>query len=573
MTEDKQFDHARWFILLRWIAIGIAGSLTILAVQVLNILPAEVLLPLSGTIGVLAGLNLLYTRLLHRRNVSIALIVFQVFADVILLTFLVHFSGGVESPLVLLMIFHVIIAGITLTREQCVAIAILATVMIALLSWLELTGTVSHYTLTMIPHIGEHAEIVHAAFDPAYVAAVVGIHGTIFILTAFFVSSVSARLSSKEEELEAAVTQSLRQHQLLERALDTAGTALYVCDVNLQPVLSNSRWEMWFSGLGSAEELRLRLLGEGSPLQQTLGDGKVRSVEIHLGEDSPSDKSNIGQDTRVFQSITAPLVDKEGVISHVVQLVYDISEQKAAQVQLLRAGKFAAVGELAGNLAHEINNPIAIINSKARILLDDYSDQMKDRTKRELEKIVQLSDRVARIAHGLLSYCRPSAASQKPIELGFPIRRALAMIEQQAEKVNIRIDAQLADRLPRVMANEAEVEQIFLNLFLNAISAMEQGGELVIRAKVKPAQIDSSSDMILIEVLDTGPGIPESLRERIFEPFFTTKADGMGTGLGLSVCQGLVHGFGGTISADNSTPNGAVISIKLPVHTEDTGST
>lgn len=560
-TKHRYVDHARWFISLRWIAVLVAATLSVLAVHFLELLPETVWLPLVLTIATLAALNLFYMVRLRSEQGIGTLIAFQAYADLVLLTILIHFSGGIENPLVLLMIFHVIIAGITLSRKQCYTVAVAATALFALLAWAEASNLVDHYTLKLVPHHEEHGQTAHAAHDPLYVTSFAGLQGTILLLTAFFVTTLSERLRQKEQQLETLARRALTQRQLLEQSLETTGTGLYVCDTDLQPILTNRRWESWFAQVDTV--LHEKIFGEQAPLRKTLADGKVRVRELTVADEA---KPSPVKDTPTFQTMTAPLRDTENRITYVVQLVQDITKQKTAQAQMIRAGQLAAVGELAGQVAHEVNNPIAIISAKARLLVSDHPEEMSEHTARELQKIIQLSDRVARIAQGLLSYCRPSVATRVQLDIGLPLRHALAMIEQHASHAGIETEIHLPDQLPPVYANAQEIEQVFLNLFLNAIDAMPEGGRLTVEAQTDQEQRHNSPSTLQVVVKDNGMGISEEVQHRIFEPFFTTKPEGKGTGLGLSICHGLIQNYGGSIDVDSTVGQGTRITVHLPVH-------
>ncbi len=559
-VDQREIDYLWWFITLRWIAVGAAAMLSIIAVYGLEILPPESGLPMITVVACLAALNTLYT-VLHRKGWGTAtMTAFQAYADLALLTVLIHYSGGVENPLVLLMIFHVIIAGITLSRRQCFAVAGVATSLFAILAWSEATGFIEHYTLQLVPHYEEQGHVEHAAYDPLYVASFAGLQGAILFLTAFFVTTLSDRLRLKEHQLEVLAERAFTQRQLLERSLETTGRALYVCDSDLRPILTNSRWESWSELIQTDERLREGFFGENSPCRQTLESGRIRVTEIA----STPDASVLATEstTITFQATTAPLLDRDGEITHIVQLVHDITDRKRAQAQLMRAGQLAAVGELAGQVAHEVNNPIAIINAKARLLVSDYREGMDDRTAQELEKIIRLSDRVADIAKGLLSFSRPSGATRGRVDIDGPIRRALALVEQKAESDGIEIVEDIPDAILPVFVNENEIEQIFLNLFLNGMDAMPDGGRLTVSAMVRR---DRPSDVHIV-VSDTGTGMTEDVRARIFEPFFTTKPEGKGTGLGLSICHGLIQNNGGVIDVESTMGEGTRITIVLPAH-------
>jgi signal transduction histidine kinase len=264
----------------------------------------------------------------------------------------------------------------------------------------------------------------------------------------------------------------------------------------------------------------------------------------------------------ILQLTTAPLLDNAGATTHVAQLGQDVTEQKRIQSGMLRAERLAAVGELAGKVAHEVNNPIAVISAKARLLIAD--EPLSSRAIEELGKIAELSDRVARIAQGLLSYCRPNAGLAQPVDLSIPLRKALAIVEAPAGFAGIGIEERLPEGLPHVRVNASEMEQIFLNLFLNALDAMPRGGRLLLEAAVADGGPGTPTLEVTIE--DTGTGVPEHLLPRVFEPFVTTKEEGRGTGLGLSICMGLVRSNGGEIGLESSPGRGTRVRLRFPTH-------
>jgi signal transduction histidine kinase len=238
---------------------------------------------------------------------------------------------------------------------------------------------------------------------------------------------------------------------------------------------------------------------------------------------------------------------------------------------MIHANRLAAVGEIAGQVAHEVNNPIAIIGAKARLLLADDRIVLPPTARSELVKIADLSDRVARIAQGLLSYARSSPGPRALLDIHIPILEALAYLEGRARDTNVRVDAPLAEDLPLVHANAAELEQVFLNLFLNAFDAMPDGGELQLTARETVLPNDGSTSALGVVVQDTGIGITPELQGRVFEPFLTTKPEGRGSGLGLSICLGLVRSHGGMIALESEPGRGTRVSVWLPLRQERAG--
>jgi signal transduction histidine kinase len=552
----RRLHHARWFIRMRWIALVVATLLIVAAVLLAELLPPELAIPLLGLVGFLAVLNLGYARWLRRGHASDRFLAVQAYVDLVVLTLLLHFSGGVENPLTPLMLLHVIIAGVVLGRGEAFRIAAFGSVLFALLAVAEWSGAVSHYTLSIYPHLPGAGGTFHAAHHTGWVASLVVLQALILALVAHFTTTLAERVRSDERRLEAFADQAVSQAQLLERALDSTETALCVCGCEGAPIWSNSRWRTW---LEDAPELGEMICLPAAPSPGAT-EGPLRFRELAVGGRAGPGGSSEG--TRVFRLATARLMDRGGNAAHVATLAHEVTAQKLADARMVRAERLAAVGELAGQVAHEVNNPIAIINAKARLLLRDGRQALPAHAAGELAKIVELSDRVARIAQGLLSYCRPSPGVRTPLEVREPVRRALSFVEGRAREAGVEVTDALPDRLPPVLANQGELEQVFLNLFLNALDAMPAGGRLGVSATTWAGA--SGAISVIVDVTDTGPGIPPEVRDRLFEPFLTTKPDGAGTGLGLSICLGLVHSHGGEISVDSGPGRPTRFRVRLP---------
>ncbi len=233
-------------------------------------------------------------------------------------------------------------------------------------------------------------------------------------------------------------------------------------------------------------------------------------------------------------------------------------ERAQSELQLVRAAKIATAGELAAHVAHEVNNPIAIISAKGRLLLSDHRGEISEWVAADLVKIVDQADRVARIAQGLLSSCRPTGGARTAIDLRDPVRKTLALVEPRARGRDVQIEERLPEAPLLVVASEIEMEQVFLNLYMNALDAMPRGGRLTVAAG--PAD----GGWVEATVKDTGDGIPPEALPRLFEPFFTTRGSGGGSGLGLWICRGILRSHGGDIDADPSPGQGARFALRLP---------
>jgi C4-dicarboxylate-specific signal transduction histidine kinase len=559
--------YARWFIAMRWIAVLLAAVLVFISVQVLHWLPPTVWRPLVLTVSALVACNIAYMLLLRWNRAVSALLLAQGYIDLVLLTLLLHFSGGIENPLSMMMIFHVIIGGILLSARQCYAMAAAASGLFAAMAAAEWSGLVDHYTLQLLPHHDHAGDLFHPAHNTLYAATWSVLQAAVLFLTAYFVTTLARRLRENEQQVVAMAERALADRQLLERSLETTGAGLRVLDGNLQPFWSNNRWAEWFicqagevcTGCGVLQR-------DDSPARQCLQDGRVRTTEIVLDHTNcPPRLLPASGGQRVFQVTTAPLLDAGDNVVQIVELAQDVTEQKQVQARILHAGKLAAVGELAGEVAHEVNNPISIISAKATLLLSDHAEGMSPKVAQELAKITELARRVARIAQGLLSYCRPSAAARARLDVRGPIRRSVAAVEEQARRGAVRIDENITSPLPLVKANPHELEQVFLNLFLNALDAMPKGGWLTISTPPDETVLADGRPAVAIMVADTGSGIPEEIRAKILEPFFTTKKQGRGAGLGLPICLGLVRSHGGELEFESKLWQGTRVTVKLPI--------
>jgi len=218
-----------------------------------------------------------------------------------------------------------------------------------------------------------------------------------------------------------------------------------------------------------------------------------------------------------------------------------------------------------------VNNPVAIISAKTRLLLSNHRLELSTYAATEVGKITDLADRIASIAQGLLAYCHPSANRAELQPLKPVVRKALAIVEPSAKASGVEIRERVPDGLAMVRVNADEMEQVFLNLFLNSLDAMPDGGVLSIAGYEDAMAAGEPS--VCVTVVDTGCGIPPEIRERIFEPFNTTKPEGKGTGLGLSICLGLMRSNGGTIELDSRPGAGTRVLLRLPAASDIQAST
>lgn len=553
VTEERSKYFIRWLIQLRWIGVLVATGLVIF-VTATGQLSREMLWPIAATLAVLALLNIGYTSLINSPALNRFLLPMQAYVDLVFLAILLHFSGGIENPLWIVLVFHVSIAGIVLDRRQCYAVAATAAVAFATVAVGEASGLIDHHLLSLVPHGQEQEMPSHAGRAGSYVASMVAILTVTLFIVAHFVTTLGDRIRYDEGQLATLADRAIADRQLLEQALTRTETGLCVFDTDLNPLWKNERWETWFGQI-PISEIRRVLEGGRQGVEISVSNG---SLSIDVSEDVQP----------VLQLSAARLRDGEGNVSHVAVLVRDITMQKQAQSKMLRAEKLAAVGELAGHVAHEVNNPISIISAKSRILLSDRRSEFSDKVAEELAKITGLADRVAEVAQKLLSYCRQSPAVRQELDVRVPVREAIVLVQDRARQAGVRIEDHLDDGLPAIHANSGEIQQVFVNLLLNALDAMPDGGRVSVEAR------EESPGNVLICVQDDGIGIPKDMQQSVLEPFFTTKSDGKGTGLGLSVCDGVIRSYGGEITLESGpTTRGTRVKITLPALDQQRGWT
>jgi two-component system NtrC family sensor kinase len=224
--------------------------------------------------------------------------------------------------------------------------------------------------------------------------------------------------------------------------------------------------------------------------------------------------------------------------------------------QLAKTEKLTALGEMAAGVAHEINNPLGGILLYSSIVLEDLPEDSPLRG--NIQKVIYQTNRCKEIVQSLLDFARTPTGEMLPLQINQIINVSLNLVRDQSMFHGIEIETRLADNLPEVRGDRSRLEEVFLNLFINAADAMKGGGKLMIVTKL------STNNSIIISISDTGKGIDKELISHIFEPFFTTKEPGQGTGLGLSIAYGIIRKHSGTIDAECKPGKGTTFIISLP---------
>jgi len=241
------------------------------------------------------------------------------------------------------------------------------------------------------------------------------------------------------------------------------------------------------------------------------------------------------------------------------------NEIMRAQEELLNAEKLASLGRMAAGVAHELNSPLTGVVTFAHLLKSRTSLEDKQ-AQEDLQVIIDQANRCSRIIKGLLGFSRRAGFEMVEINVNDLLDNTISLVRNQARFHNIRFDIRLAPSLPLILADPNQLQQVFLNLVINAADAMNEKGVITIATRV----LRTDGELLEIEITDNGPGIPEDMIGRIFEPFFTTKPVGKGTGLGLSVSYGIIKRHGGDIVVKSAPGQGASLFIRIPAQRKKT---
>ena len=260
-----------------------------------------------------------------------------------------------------------------------------------------------------------------------------------------------------------------------------------------------------------------------------------------------------------LQQSTSPIFDEKGELVSTVHIARDITGHKRMQEQLIMTDRLASIGELVSGIAHELNNPLTSIIGFSQLLKEAG---VCSEAREDLEIICREAERASRIVGNLLTFARKHEPVKQLSRANSVIDDVLKLRAYEQKVSNIVVRKHLARNLPEIMVDYFQMQQVFLNIIVNAETAMLQAHNRGILT-ISTRKVDS---LVRVSFTDDGPGIPRENMNRIFNPFFTTKEVGKGTGLGLSICHGIVTAHGGSIYARSRPGGGATFVVELPIN-------
>jgi len=570
--REALVEQILWLIRLRWIAVVALIASAILGRLVFPVLAAPIMFFVCA--AVLLTCNILYFLAATRKPENagprdIVLGMIQVEVDLIILTAVLHFSGGVLNPCFLLYIFHVIIAAIILPHRLSFVVGLTAILLFGLLEVNELYGgsLLGYYPLQLSASGGPWR-------NPLYSLGVFAAFSLTVMLAQYLTRMIIIRMTAKEFE-------AARNSDVLKAVINAMSEGLIFVANDGDVAICNPAANLWKQE-GALDKQKHSFDDFPRPIAEMLSgvvcpDDNAPAVERAISFETA------GPETRYVEAKGCPVVGIDGKRLGYVIVGQDLTEHKKletdlrerteeitainellriSRIEMAQREKMVAIGQMATGIAHEIGNPLASISSVAQYLVRKLTAQEQ---KEQLLVIQYHVSRISNILRRMLSLSRPATGEYKWTDLNSLIENTLLLINFDKRAHSVTIDNIAVLDLPKVWLNPQHFEQVFLNIFINALDAMNSKphkGEhhLGITRALK-------DDVIEIRISDTGIGMSPEICKRAFDSFFTTKEIGKGTGLGLFISHNLITEVDGTIELESEIGKGTTVIIQIPLRT------
>ncbi len=536
-------ERIKWLIGLRLlVALLFLGGAVILAIRES---PPFALTPLFGLVAFTCFLSVLYLLWLGRARQIRTLCGLQLWIDSLLVTALVHYTGGIDSLFGFVYIFPILAAAILLSRLSSLLLAGGSSILYGALINIQLHGLM------------KRAEFLSAAgisHDPGYTIFQTFVNSVAFFLEAILASNLADRLKEAGRELEKQRIDLRNLRTLHQDIVANIPSGIVTLDLQGRIVSVNLSAQK-IIGL-TAEEMRDRSWRE-TPFRE------IKQLEEFFSTPEPhfsglSQEFQIrrrdGQISLIGIHFT-PLKASDGDILGLVGIFQDLTERSQIEARLRQADRLAAVGRLAAGLAHEVRNPLAAISGSIQLMKEEgvVRPQLLDIVLRE-------TDRLKLVTGQFLDFTKPRQGLQKQCDLVALAEEAISLLAKSCDGTSaVTFSVQKEAEEVMVEGDPDELKQVFWNLGLNAIQAMPSGGRLTVAIRQHvPGRGDGRA---AIEFTDTGRGIPPGELDHIFDPFYTTKPGG--TGLGLGIARKIVDSLGGSIEVVSREGSGATFSVVL----------
>ncbi len=442
----------------------------------------------------------------------------------------------------------------------------------------------SMWSVAVVAPISEVAEPVrlvytrHAAVEAALIASMF-VFG---LLIAVYQNRMSDALKVRVKETEADLHE---KERIYRRIVEQATDLIYILDRDTRVMLANRQAVEIFSALVVKGEDGRKIPSEedaGSPqvaighkLDEFMGPEDVSFIQRQIDKVLEKNHSVAyehtvkmeGRSVRLSTKLI-PIRDDQGDVHYLLGISRDMTERMEMDQRIYNAEKLASIGILASGVAHEINNPLAVILGFTDLLLERFPEDAPEHE--DLKMIEENANHAKKVVENMLGFARITEGLEETVDVKRSIQTVCQIVKNTLMTKKVEVQVKIPDDLPRVRGDAREFQQVIFNLINNAVSALDgTAGSLTLSA-------NSEGDWVHVHVTDTGVGIPNRIKAQIFDPFFTTKKVGEGTGLGVSLCYGIVKKYGGKISFTSSSaddepdrPTGTTFVVSMPVHREE----
>lgn len=543
-TEDVALRRQiKWLIGLRLlVAFLFLGSAGILA---LREHPPFTLPPLFVLIACACLLTILYLLALNGTTRLRRLCGLQICIDVVLVTALVHYTGGIESLFAFVYIFPILAAAILLSRRSSLLLAGGSSILYGALINIQLYGLTKR---------AQFLSTGSAAHDPAYALLQLFVNSAAFFLVALLESQLAKRLKEAGREVEARRVDLRNLRTLHQDIVEHIPSGVVTLDLDGK-IVSLNRGAQRIIGV-TAEQMRDRSWRE-TPL------GEIKGLETFFSAPTSTFgglsqeleiKRQDGQSVLIGISLT-PMKSSDGVLVGLVGIFQDLTERKKTEARLRQADRLAMAGQLAAGLAHEVRNPLAAISGFIELMKEEGTARPQ-----LLDIILREAERLKLVTGQFLDFAKPTLLSQRQCNVVALVAEAVSLLERSCDSAHpVTFSIQREAEEVMVAGDPEQLKQALWNLGLNAIQAMQMGGQLGFAIRRQGPK--NGDGWVGIELTDTGRGIPPGEVERIFDPFYTTRPGG--TGLGLAITQKIIDSLGGRIEVTSQEGGGSTFRVLL----------
>jgi len=550
-----------WFIRLRWIACFITFLLVLFSFKVFDFLPDKNFWYLIALVVVLAITNIIYLWLLKKKILLAQLKEIQIIADLIILTLMVQFSGGIENPLSYIYIIHVILSGILLDRKKSYLIVALAFVLYSSVAVGEMTEIIPHYSLTIYPHTEtanndsstmdveelhhhSHELSIHSAHYPPYVWSMIALNFFLMGFTGYFITEIMENLRTEQNKTK-------ETYQKLEYVLKATNAGLVLLDKNLNVVWYNEPIKYW-SGIklkennNSVSTIDNWVSSEKIFAKKIINDKTIKSIE----RKKIDKKGNI----QYFQFTIAPLINTDGEVYQIAELIQDISQKKIIESELLHTSEMVTLGTMAASIVHEVGNPLSSISTRLKLLETEHEPNYISKSVIMLQNEI---DRIKRILMNISQFGRYKEAQWELCNVNEILSETIEILKYHKSAKNHKIRSYFDSQITNIIGIKDQLKQVFLNIGLNALQALQDKGKLQIISKLEQGYVT-------ISFIDNGTGIKKENKQKIQQLFFSTKKGS--SGLGLFIANYFIKTHSGKIDIENRPVKGTKVKISLPIN-------